>query len=68
LGKGSRMTGQSEVKDAVTAFLAELGSSFEAPSENPGRLEARRTTVDELLRSVGLVVQRVCGDHPSSHK
>ena len=59
-GKGSRVTGESEVKDAVTAFLAGLGSPFEAPSDNPGRLEAKRTAVGEWLGSLGPVVQRVC--------
>jgi pentatricopeptide repeat domain-containing protein 1 len=59
-GEGSRVTGESVVKDAVIAFLADLGSPFEVPSDNPGCLEAGRTEVGEWLDSVGSVVQRVC--------
>jgi len=59
-GKGSRVTGESEVKDAATAFLADLGSPFEAPSDNLGCLEAQRAAVGEWLGSLGPVVQRVC--------
>ena len=44
------MTGESEVKDAVTAYLADLGFPFEAPSDNPGRLTANRTAVGEWWR------------------
>jgi hypothetical protein len=58
------VTGESEVKDTVTALLAELGSPFEAPSDNPGCLEAKRAAVAEWLGSVGPVVQRLCGDPP----
>ena len=58
------MTGESEVKDAVTAFLADLGSPFEAPKGNPEFwpewLEAKRAAVGEWLGSLGPVVQRVC--------
>jgi hypothetical protein len=78
MGKGSRRTGESEVKAAVTALLAELGSPFEAPSDSPGHLEAKRAAVDGWIRSVGsiapnppnhvhpLSVQAMCGDNPPS--
>ena len=49
-GKSSRVMGESEVKDAVTAYLADLGSPFEAPTNNPGCLEANRTAVSEWWR------------------
>jgi hypothetical protein len=65
-GKGSRVTGESEVKDAVTAYLADLGSPFDFPSDNPGCLEAQRDAVGEWLESVGPVVQRVIGEDPAS--
>ena len=49
-GKGSRVTGESEVKDAVTAYLADLGSPFEFPSDNSGWLQAKRAAVGEWFR------------------
>ena len=65
-GLGQRLPGDSEVKDAVTAFLAGLGLTQEAPSDNPGCLEAEQAAVGEWLGSVNPVVMRVCGDHPPS--
>jgi hypothetical protein len=59
LGQGSLVTGESEVRDAVTALLAELSSPFQVPSDNPGRPEAKRAAVVEWLGSVSSVVQRV---------
>lgn len=37
----------SEVQDAVTAFLADLGSSFEAPSYIAGRLKSKPAALGE---------------------
>jgi len=54
-GQGSFGTRESEVKDAVTAFLADLGSPFEAPSDSPGLLEAKKAAVGEWLRSMAVV-------------
>jgi hypothetical protein len=51
-GKSSRVTGASEVKDAVTAYLADLGSPFEVSRYTPGRLDAKRTAVGEWFRAM----------------
>jgi hypothetical protein len=53
-GQGNHKAGESEVKDAVAAFLLEeLNSPFQAPSDNPGRLQADRTAVCEWLIALG---------------
>jgi pentatricopeptide repeat protein len=53
-GNHSRETGESEVKDAVATFLLEeLNSPFQAPSDNPGRLQADRDAVCEWLIALG---------------
>jgi hypothetical protein len=42
------------VKDAVATFLLEeLNSPFQAPSDNPGRLQADRDAVCEWLIALG---------------
>ena len=62
-GHHSRVTGESEVKDAVTSFLLEeLGSPFKAPRNNPGRLQADQVAVCAWLAALGPVAERVCGD------
>jgi pentatricopeptide repeat domain-containing protein 1 len=62
-GHGSRVTGESVVKDAVTSFLLEeLGSPFKAPENNAGRLEADQAAVCAWLAALGPVAERVCGD------
>ena len=53
-GQGNHKAGESEVKDAVATFLLEeLNSPFQAPSDNPGRLQADRTAVCEWLIALG---------------
>ena len=53
-GQGNHKAGESEVKDAMAAFLLkELNSPFQAPSDNPGRLQADRTAVCEWLIALG---------------
>ena len=62
-GNHSRETGESEVKDAVATFLLEeLNSPFQAPSDNPGRLQADRDAVCEWLIALGPIAERVCGN------
>ena len=61
-GQGHHSAGESEVKDAVLGFLAALGSPFEVPGHNPGRLEADGAAVDAWLRAQGSIAQRMCVD------
>jgi hypothetical protein len=59
-GKHSRVTGESEVRDAIAAFLLEeLGFPFQVPSGNPGCLKAEGTAVCEWLGALGPVAQRL---------
>jgi hypothetical protein len=58
-GKGSRVTGVSEVKNVVTAFLAAHSSPFHVPHENPGCLLAERAVVEPWLRSVAPLADKV---------
>jgi hypothetical protein len=57
---------ESEVKDAVTAFLADLDCPFEVTNDDPGHLEAKPAAVGESVGSEGIVVQKKCVDHPPS--
>jgi pentatricopeptide repeat domain-containing protein 1 len=62
-GQGNHSAGESEVKDAVVAFLLEeLGGPFQAPSDNPGCLKAERDAVVEWLGALGDVDARVYAD------
>jgi pentatricopeptide repeat protein len=61
-GRHSRVTGKSEVKDAVTAFLQALNSPFQKQRDNPGRMIADQTAVCEWLAGLGPIIQRVCDD------
>jgi hypothetical protein len=65
------VTGESEVKDAVTSFvLEELGGPFKAPKNNPDRLVADRTAVCAWLDALGPVAPGFAAtsipDHESS--
>jgi len=59
-GQGNHKAGESEVKDAVVAFLEALDSPFQGPSHNPGRLEADGGAVGAWLRGEGSIAQRMC--------
>jgi hypothetical protein len=59
-GQGNHKAGESEVKDAVVFLLEELNSPFQAPSDNPGRLQADRDAVCEWLGALGPIAERVC--------
>jgi hypothetical protein len=61
-GQGNHKAGESEVKDAVVAFLEALDSPFQIPKENPGRLEADGAAVSAWLRGQGSITQRMCVD------
>jgi len=61
-GQGNHKAGESEVKNAVVAFLAALDSPFQIPKENPGRLEADGAAVSAWLRGQGSIVQKMCVD------
>jgi hypothetical protein len=57
------VTGESEVKDAVTSLLLEeLGGPFKAPRNNAGLLEADQTAVCAWLAALAPVAERVCGN------
>jgi len=61
-GQGNHKAGESEVKDAVVAFLAALDSPFQVPTQNPGRLEADGAAVGAWLRGQGSITQQMCVD------
>jgi hypothetical protein len=61
-GQGNHKAGESEVKDAVVAFLAALDSPFHVHRHNPGRLEADGAAVGAWLRAQGSIAQRMCVD------
>jgi pentatricopeptide repeat domain-containing protein 1 len=59
-GQGNHKAGESEVKDTVTAFLLEeLGSPFQAPRDNPGRLKANQLAACKWLGALGPINERV---------
>jgi pentatricopeptide repeat domain-containing protein 1 len=61
-GQGNHKEGESEVKDAMTAFLLEeLGSPFQAPRNNPGCLKADQLAVCKWLGALGPIDERVYG-------
>jgi hypothetical protein len=61
-GQGNHKSGESEVKDAVVAFLKAMSSPFQVPMDDPGCLKADGADVGVWLRAHGSVAQRMFVD------
>lgn len=59
-GKHSREVGTCEVKDAVVEFLDAMDSPFHVPEDNPGRMVARHTDVEDWIRDLSTPIHVSC--------